>query len=45
MCIINLGGYFTNWVEAYPMANCFVHHFISRCGVPDSLYMDQGHNL
>ena len=40
---------FTKWVQAYPRAktivDLFVHPFISRFGVPDSLHTDQGSNI
>ena len=51
--VLVIGDYFTKWVEAYPMPNMeaktvaelFVHHFISRFGVPDILHTDQGRNF
>ena len=51
--VLVVGDYFTKWMEAYPVpnteagtvANVFVHHFVSRFGVPDVLHTDQGRNF
>ena len=51
--VLVVGDYFTKWVEAYPMINMeaktvadlFVHQFVSRFGVPDTLHTDQGRNF
>ena len=44
--VLVVGDHFTKWMEAYPMpnmeagtvANVFVHHFVTRFGVPDVLH-------